>query len=312
MISVFDTSIAAYNLGNQIIMDAVISQLDSLFPKEPLIRIQVEDIGTNARKYNNGSLVTFVGGTNILNGDIRRYRQWDLNLHNALMLKRCVLMGCGWFQYESKSPTQYTEWVFNRILSKEYIHSVRDEYTKYKLDSIGIKSINTGCPTLWKLDPNLSLINGREKSSTCVITYTDYNQDIKRDKNLFDIIQNNYSTIYLFAQGTGDLEYIKKLDIADKVCLINPKLRDFDSVLERGADYIGTRLHAGIRALQKGQRSIILGIDNRALEMANDFNLPVVDVDKIESIDSIINSPYCVHLQLPLSNIQEWKAQFRI
>lgn len=310
MISVFDTSIAAYNLGNQIIMDAVINQLDSLYANEPIIRLPVEDISTNARRYNNNSLYTFVGGTNILNGDIRHYRQWDLNFHNALMLKNCVLMGCGWFQYEQEKPTKYTQWILSRILSKDIFHSVRDEYTKLKLDSIGIKSINTGCPTLWNLDPNLSKINGKHKSESCIIAFTDYNQDKDRDLKLFEIVKSNYSNIYLFVQGTGDLQYIRTLGLEKEVKPIKPRLKDYDAFLNAGFDFIGTRLHAGIRALQKGQRSIIIGIDNRALEMSKDFWLPVVKANQLYELDEMINNEYNIHLNLPLEDIARWKSQF--
>ena len=34
-------------------------------------------------------------------------------------------------------------------------------------------------------------------------------------------------------------------------------------------DYIGTRLHGGIRALQHGRRSLILSVDNRAVVLAS-------------------------------------------
>ena len=151
VISVFDTSIAAYNIGNQIILDAVKAELMELFPQSFVLSLPVEDIKTNTRRYNAMSDISFVGGTNILNGDIRRYRQWDLDLHNIFRLSNIVLMGCGWFQYEEQPITRYTQWAFDRIFSKKYIHSVRDEYTRAKLATIGIESINTGCPTLWRL-----------------------------------------------------------------------------------------------------------------------------------------------------------------
>lgn len=311
MISVFDTSIAAYNSGNQIIMDSVLKELDDLFPYESILRLPVEDIGTNARRYSCNSIMTFVGGTNILNGDIRKYRQWDLNLHNIALLKECILMGCGWFQYESQIPTRYTKWALSRVLSNTYIHSVRDEYTKTKLSSIGINAINTGCVTLWRIDPELKAIKGRSKSKDCVMALTDYNQNPQRDLKLFDIAKSNYSNIYLFVQGTGDIEYAKKLNIMESLIILRPRLTEFNRVLLEGMDYIGTRLHAGIRALQLNQRSIILGIDNRAKEMARDFNLPVVDEAQLEDLENIINSNYNYTLNIPLSNIRNWKAQFK-
>ena len=211
MISVFDTSIASYNTGNQIIMDAVFNVINTLFPKEFLLRLPAEDISTNARKYNSSSSLSFVGGTNLLNGDIRKYRQWELSLHNILILRRCILLGCGWFQYETQPITRYTRWALQKVLHPDLIHSVRDEYTKAKLDSIGIRSINTGCPTLWEIDPELKQINGKEKSLDCVVALTDYNQSKERDRFILDCLCKNYRNIYIFPQGTGDVEYISRI-----------------------------------------------------------------------------------------------------
>lgn len=119
VISIFDTSIAAYNTGNQIIMDAVNLEIRDIFKEHFLVQLPVEDIKTNVRRYNSLSYISFLGGTNILNSDIRNYRQWDLSFHNILVLKNIVLMGCGWFQYENIKITCYTKWAFNRVLSHQ-------------------------------------------------------------------------------------------------------------------------------------------------------------------------------------------------
>lgn len=311
MISVFDTAIANYNSGNQIIMDSVNMEIDDLFPNESIIKLPVEDISTNSRKYNAKSRFSIVGGTNLLNGDIRKYRQWDLNLHNIFRLKKCILMGCGWFQYEDKKPTRYTRWALNKILSKDFIHSVRDEYSKSKLDEIGIKSVNTGCVTLWRINPALPEINNKNKTQNCVLVFTDYNQNKKRDFTLFEIAKANYSNIYFFPQGTGDIAYLKRLGISESLKILRPRLYEYNKILSEGTDYIGTRLHAGIRALQLNQRSFIIGIDNRALEMAKDFNLPVINQREIQKLDNLIGQPYDVTLNLPLNEINNWKSQFR-
>lgn len=310
MISVFDTSIANYNLGNEIIMDAVNQELDSIFQDEMIIKLPTEDIKNKARSYNCQSKLTFVGGTNLLNSNLLKYRQWDLTPRNAIFLKRCILMGCGWFQYETINITNYSKWALNRILSKEYIHSVRDEYTKNKLTSIGITSINTGCPTLWKLDEKLQKINGRAKSADCVVTFTDYNQNPERDLKIFNILKQNYDNLFLFPQGSGDLEYLSNLGILNEFKLIPPRITHFNNLLDAGLDYVGTRLHAGIRALQKDQRSLIIGIDNRAIEMNNDFNIPVVKQEDINALHQLINKPFNTILNLPKDNIELWKKQF--
>ena len=312
VISVFDTSIASYNIGNQIIMDAVNLEINELFPESFIISLPVEDIKTNARKYNAKSDISFVGGTNILNSDIRKYRQWDLTLHNILILSDIILMGCGWWQYEEQPISRYTRWAFDRIFSKKYIHSVRDEYTRAKLATIGIDSINTGCPTLWRLTDEVIGQIPKEKKKSVVITLTDYNRNKERDTKLLDICLRNYETVYFFPQGTGDIPYITELGYLERLQFVSPQIAAYNTILESGdVDYIGTRLHAGIRALQKSVRSFIIGIDNRAKEMAQDFGLPVLDENRIEELERWINAKYSLKLNIPFERIDSWKQQFK-
>lgn len=312
-IAIFDPSVSTYNLGNEIIMNAVNSQLNELFENEFIIRLPIEDIGTKARSWNTRSRYTFVGGTNVLNGDIWRYRQWDLTLHNIIILRRLVLMGCGWFQYESKKPTNYTKWALSKILDKNIIHSVRDSYTLKKCESMGLKDvkfINTGCPTLWNLNPEIIKKISPQKSNSVIFTLTDYNRKPDRDRKIASQLLSNYNTVFFFPQGTGDISYVRNLDIGGNITILKPRISELDKILITGADYIGTRLHAGIRALQSSARSFIIGIDNRAREMKKDFNLPVIEETEIGLLDSIINKDYLLSLNIPWSNIKIWKEQF--
>ena len=287
VISIFDTSIAAYNTGNQIIMDAVNLEIRDIFKEHFLVQLPVEDIKTNVRRYNSLSYISFLGGTNILNSDIRNYRQWDLSFHNILVLK------------------------FNRVLSHQYVHSVRDTYTKEKLSSIDISSINTGCPTLWRLTNQITEKIPQKKAKRVIITLTDYNCDQERDRYLLDTCCKEYEQAYYFAQGTGDIQYLKDLGYAHKVTLLSPQLPCYNEILSQGnIDYIGTRLHAGIRALQNSVRSFIIGIDNRAIEMANDFCLPVLNQHNLSELTTLINKDYSLDLTIPFENINQWRAQF--
>ena len=310
--SVLDPSIASYNIGNSIIRDAIESQLLELFPDDFIIRLPMANIKTNARKYVASSKLTFVGGTNALNCDIRRYHQLDLSFHNIMILRRLVLMGVGWWQYENRNISAYTKWAYNRILSRDYIHSVRDSYTQERLREIGIDSINTGCPTLWNINDKLvKCINSKSKSDEAIVTLTDYNRNPTRDKLLLDKCSKCYAKIHLFIQGTGDVQYFSTLGHWDNIFLVAPKLEYLNNLLDsKNVDYIGTRLHAGIRSLQKGARSYIIAIDNRSMEMNKDFGVPVVLEDNINDIDSIVSQPYNLCLNIPYANIAKWKSQF--
>lgn len=310
VISIFDTSIAAYNIGNEIIMEAVLYELREIYPNAFFIKLPVEDICKNALKYSTESSINFVGGTNILNSDIRKYRQWDLRFRNILELKNVILMGCGWWQYEDNCIHPYTKWALKRILSSKHIHSVRDSYTAHKLSSIGIKALNTGCPTLWNISLETTEKIPHNKSDKVVFTLTDYNKKPDRDIVLIHHIKQMYNNVFFFPQGTGDIDYLKQI-CANDIHIINPNLSEFDKILENNSiDYIGTRLHAGIRALQKGIRSYIIAIDNRSKEMAHDFGLPILEPENLYELDKIIESPYHIKLNIPYDNIKKWKSQF--
>ena len=221
-------------------------------------------------------------------------------------------MGLGWWQYQGRISL-YTKYLLNRLLSKEYILSVRDSYTENKLRSINIKNvINTGCPTLWELtDDHISSIK-KERSDKVVFTLTDYNQNTIRDKKLISILTREYKKVYFWIQGWGDYEYVKQLTDISKIKILHPNIDIVNNILElQDIDYIGTRLHGGIRALQKGKRTIIIGIDNRSLEMQKDYNLPVIDQNNLDSLDSLINSSMEIKLNIPFDNIKKWKAQFK-
>ena len=292
-------------------MDAVNHEIENLFPTSFLFRIPTEDIKTNARKNNATSDLTFVGGTNLLNGDIRKYRQWDLSFHNILTLSNIVLMGCGWWQYETAPITRYTRWALKRVLSPTFVHSVRDDYTRQKLSTIGIRSINTGCPSLWQIDSDCLKNVPKQKSDKVVFTLTDYNRNHERDLKMIEVLRNNFSTIAFFPQGSGDIQYLSELlEKIDDIIVLNPRLSEFNDFVSSGYDYIGTRLHTGIRAIQKSSRTIIIGIDNRAIEMKKSFNLPVVLEKELSILNSVIQSNLEVCLNIPFANISKWKEQF--
>jgi polysaccharide pyruvyl transferase WcaK-like protein len=79
---------------------------------------------------------------------------------------------------------------------------------------------------------------------------------------------------------------------------------------DRQLDYVGNRLHAGLRALQHGRRSIIVEIDNRAREMAADFGLPTVTRDDFRRLEQMIEDPLEIAIRVPDAEIARWKQQF--
>lgn len=121
----------------------------------------------------------------------------------------------------------------------------------------------------------------------------------------------SYKTVYVWIQSIDDLAYLKKLGYYARVEVVPPTLAAYENVLKSDIDYVGTRLHGGIQALNFGKRSIILAVDNRALEIAKDTNLPVIKREStMKELMEAIMFARETSIKLPLENIQRWKDQF--
>lgn len=224
-----------------------------------------------------------------------------------------MLMGVGWWQYQRK-PSLYMKELLKSTLSKKYLHSVRDEYTKDMLQSVGIYNVvNTACPTMWKLTPDFCAQIPCKKADSVITTLTDYNKVESLDKELLEILKNNYRTVYIWLQSKGDYEYIKNSENFKGLEIVSPGLKNYDDFLENNdVDYVGTRLHAGIRALNHKKRTIIIAVDNRAREISKTTNLPIIKREEIANkLDRKINECEETAIVLPQSEITEWKAQFK-
>lgn len=311
IVSVFDTTVSNNNLGNWIIMDEVYKHLYDIFPSDFFLKHPfIDSIGSNTIQYLKQSDFVFFGGTNSLSSEMEHYKQWGLDLENSQHINDVILMGLGWWQYQD-GISDYTQTILHRVLNKNYFHSVRDSYTAEKLKSIGITNVlNTGCPTLWDIDQNICQAIPQEKAENVLLTFTNYYQNIKSDTELYNTVKKNYKTIYLWIQGPEDYQYAK--DISSEIKFIDPNLNALDDLLSSSIDldYVGTRLHAGIRALKHKRRSIIIGVDNRSVEMGKDFELKVIKRAEQHLLDKAINSNFKTELKLPYEAINTWKQQF--
>lgn len=313
-ISVIDTSISSYNLGNQIIMESVFEIIDELFPDDFLFNLPWEGaISKATHRYLRNSDYVFFGGTNSLSSHMLKYKQMSFRLRDLFRFNDLTLLGMGWWQYQNK-PDVYTSMFIRRLLSKKNIHSVRDGYTKKMLNSIGVSAvIYTCCPSTWKLTASHCSFIPTKKAKNVIVTFTDYNKSRKTDECLFDVLLDSYDKIYYWVQGVGDLDYIETFHKhKGRITHIPPSLKKFDSLLEtEDCDYIGTRLHAGIRAIQKKKRALILAIDNRAAEISEDISLNVKPRGDISAIQGFISGHYETRLKIPFDEINLWKAQFQ-
>lgn len=321
MITVYDTACGSLNMGDEIIMDAIMLHLETMFEHQQFCRFPTHyALAPKTLKKAWKNPLAFVGGTNLLR-NFWRYRarknQWAIGFFDAFRMQPAILMGTGWNSY-ADAPEWKAKVFYRNALHRNYVHSVRDEYTLNKLKACGVNNVvNTGCPTLWQLTPEHQRKIPIGKSDSVVFTITDYSRDMAKDLQLVECLKKNYKKVYFWAQGSEDNHYYDDLaknnaTLFDSIERIPTNLNSYNQLLiNNEIDFIGTRLHAGIRALQLGRRAIIIGIDNRALEMQKDFNLPVVKRDDLNSLGNLINSNWQPKINIAMQTVLDWKAQFK-
>lgn len=312
----FNTAIGTDNLGDEIIMHYCGIVLDEILPNYISYNIGTHLMPTMEQERDvKQTKYKFVCGTNLLTSQIEHHWRWILpdGIRRKLNYRNVILLGVGWGEYQGKC-SDYSRMIYQAMLNPCVIHSVRDQYTMEKLRQAGIHNvINTGCPTTWALTPEFCQEIPQKKARNVIATVTDYRRDLEQDSEMLAILSRNYENVYLWLQGQHDEEYLHTLDIPVNVTTIPSKLTDYEKVLKKGdIDYVGTRLHAGIHALNYKIRSIILAVDNRATEMGRDVNLPVIQRSEIsERLEKMLNSDFVTEIRIKQKNINRFKAQFR-
>lgn len=315
---ILNTAIFSFNKGDYIIMESAKEQLKEIVQNKFTVEIATHapllhsyQFDKKMKKDLDELQVKFVCGTNLLSKSLfRRRTSWNINIFESHYLKNCVLLGVG--AGNIGKFDFYTQKVLKKVLAKDYIHSVRDEEAKVMLESIGLQAINTGCPTLWNLNKEHCQQIDTEKRGKVVFTLTDYKKDIVKDQMLINILKANYKEIYFWVQGFKDFEYFRELENIEDIHILYPEVSQYESFLENNeCDYVGTRLHAGIKAMQKKRRSIIIIVDNRARSMKKDYQLNCIERDEIEEkLESYIQSEIITDITLKQENINKWKQQF--
>jgi hypothetical protein len=309
-ITVIDTSISTDNLGDEIIMDAVNEVVDELFPRAYVYRVPSHDrLSDRAHKFIAASRVTLIGGTNLLSSKIDGHTLWRLRWRDTRYLRNAVCLGVGWNDYMA-GPTRLTRMLLRQVLSDEHAHSVRDSYTARHLATTGRRSQMTSCVTLWSLTPERCRTIPQAKAPDAVFTLTAWRPDPAADRAFIETLRRHYRRLFFFPQMRDDLAYLESFGF-DGIRLIQPAVKAYTRFLDdEEVDVVGTRLHGGIRALQRGRRALVLGIDNRGTEIAKDTNLPVVPRDDAAAIARWIEAPAPTDIRLPHAAISAWKEQF--
>lgn len=320
-IVLFDPACGTRNIGDYIIEDSIMNQMNFLFEKSFIIKYSTHTPMTHVYQLLHANLVLkscresdykFLGGSNLLKTNLFHLSP-DFNIHfsDIAYYKNSICIGCG-VDDERNDFNWYTKILLKKILAPNFIHSVRDEKTKVLLEKLGFKAINTGCPTLWALTKDFCQKIPQEKKEQVVFTLTDYCRDVQKDKKLISILKKNYKKIFYWIQGDNDLEYLSQLTDIKDINLIAPSLKAYQKyLLENETDYVGTRLHAGIYAMQFQKRAIIVIVDNRARDMQRTYQLNCVERKDVDKLNAYINSKILTDIKLDEAAIQKWKSQFK-
>lgn len=303
------------NLGDIIISQAVSSELETLFPNESIISIASHSPPGKPEKQSiKSARHRIVGGTNLLSSDMRKSRQWLVPGRFMAFRFPAVLCGVGWHHYQ-EAVTRFTKTLLQCVLSRKGVHSVRDDYTRQKLLSSGICNvINTSCPTLWKLAGQKVRVNEQPRGESVLLMLTDYRRDPEADAFLVSCLCRYYKTIFFWPQGRDDFNYLSSLVSFNGINLVilNRTIEALDECLacSPSLDYVGTRLHGGIRCLHAGKRTLILEVDNRTAEIAKETGLPALPRTDLVNIEKWVNTGWASEIHVDEAPIKQWRQQF--
>jgi polysaccharide pyruvyl transferase WcaK-like protein len=330
IITIFDTSASTKNIGDAIIMDSVERELNDIIRDYSIFQYKVSThsrITYEQRDTIEKSKLKIVCGTNLYRMHYRPYNMisnpWKIRKTDIKYLKDTLFLGVGTTVLPKKKgflrktwaniKYNYSKKLWQNILTKKIPHSLRDEETKEMLADININNtINTGCPTIWRLDEDHCRDIPVEKGRNAILTISG-----KKTKDIYlkyiKTVVDNYDKTYIWPQSIVDIPYMDKIksEFGNQINILPATLKAFDEVLndEESLDYIGTRLHGGIRALQHKRKSIIIAIDSRAKSFKNDFNLPVIDKDNLNQLSKMINSNFKTEIILKKDRINEFKTK---
>jgi hypothetical protein len=286
-------------------MDAVNEAICEMLPDAYTFRIPShEPLSRRSYDFLGKSELCFIGGTNILGSPA-----WRLQWYDAFFLKNAICLGVSW-AVSCNKPKLRDRLLLPRVLSGKGLHSVRDGYTKNLLAQLGIQSVSTSCPTMWKLTPEHCAVIPSTKARDVVFTLTAYRANPVFDRAMIEILRRNYRRLYFFSQMSDDRRYIKQFD-DHGVRVISPRLSAYDQFLaNEDVDYVGSRLHGGIRALQCKKRTVVMAVDHRSAEIGCDTGLPVLPRGEVNRLDEWVNGCASTQIRLPMADIAGWKSQF--
>lgn len=320
-IVLFDTSIGTQNKGDEIIMESVRREITSIlkgnfvynFPTHLVSFPFGHQITSTKARMVAGADYKFICGTNLFwTHMLRPNPLLNVNMMNYKPLRGSVLLGVGYdIEHCSDRFDLYSKRLWKKILSADYVHSTRDNKTKEYLEQLGLRAVNTACPTLWALTPEHCKTIPSKKADKVVFTLSSTG-GIHKENNqkVIDILFKNYKEVYFWAQTFEGYLMLKSYDKFDKIKLIESDLNAYRSFLQNNeVDYIGTRLHGGVFAMQNGKRTINLSVDHRAEEF-DQYHINCLPQEELKALDEKINSDFATSVTIDYEVIRQWLSQF--
>ena len=318
-IAVLDTSVGSTNRGDEIIMECLNEELEEIFQKYFILNVSthlasftfLQSIGKLPDSANEISKAKykFVGGTNLLCSNmLHRCCQWNIDYFNCRPIKNSVLVGVG--INNNGKLNFYTKILYKKILSKNFLHSVREEKAEKFLKELGLNVINTGCVTMWKLTPDFCRDIPVKKSEEVIFTLTDYKRDKINDAEMIRQLRKSYKKLYFWIQGIYDLDYLKELTSIDDIEIIESSVNSYRNILKKDIDYVGTRLHAGIFAMRAKKRAIIICVDERMNSIQKSIVNNCISRNDISNLYNFINKDIKTCVDINFEGIKLWKSQF--
>ncbi|PYE82231.1 polysaccharide pyruvyl transferase [Pseudoroseicyclus aestuarii] len=313
-VHLIDTATASDNVGDEIIGDEARRHIDSLFPMAYLSSSAGHDgLGASSRQLVRSATLALLIGTNALSP--RRQMGGTFIWHVApqdvdLLAGKVVLFGVGANRdFDQVDPEQRD--LLQKLLSRDHLHSVRDETGLKLLKAVGREGINTSCPTLWRYASAPPEVP-QTSSDTVVFTLTAHKPD-PIDARFIEILRARYKRLRFWPQQPRDMTYLESLGPTEGIEIIGPSLHAYDAALaETRCDVIGTRLHGCIRGLSHGRRILVIAIDNRARDIGAETGLPVVTrADVPRDLESRIDTGFATGLSVDPEPIQRFLSQFR-
>lgn len=323
-ILLLDTSIGTSNMGDFIIMECVREELQFLLGDAFVMNMPTHlpafstfAVWRNSLAVQNYATADWklAGGSNLLVKDLKtHYPQWNIHPFNSKPLWGTILVGVG--AGAGETTNRYTTKLYRKVLHHDFFHSVRDERSKEYVEKVlGLKAINTGCVTMWKLTPDFCAQIPTKKASRVVFTLTGKDGAERvdpEDQALIDILKRQYDKVFFWVQGDRDLAYFRKARNTDGICIVPPSLAAYDSLLnEDDLDYVGTRLHGGIYAMRHKKRAVIIAIDERADAIHRGNHLNCISKNRVpDELEAMLCGEIRTKVEMPQNEIERWKAQF--